>query len=55
MYYELYSLLQQYIFGLDVALTSYQDMVLTVCATVGVLFLVALPFILVWRIIKMFG
>lgn len=55
MYFDLYNLLQQYIYGLDVQLTSYMDLTLTILATIGVLFVISLPFLVVWRVIRMLG
>lgn len=52
MYFDLYALLQGFIYGADVTLTNYQDLTLTIMSTVGVLFVVGLPFMVVWRIIK---
>ncbi len=55
MYYELFALLQQYIYGAEVVLDEYQTLVLTNLATIGSLFVVAIPFIVVWRVIRFFG
>ena len=55
MYYQLFSLLQTYIYGADVVLDEYQTLVLTNVATIGRLFIIALPFVLVWRVIRLFG
>lgn len=52
IYPEFYSLLHEYIYGLDNVLTNYQDLTLTVLATMGCLFIVGLPFVLVWRVIR---
>ena len=35
-------------------LTGWQEMTLTVLATIGVVFVFALPFIIVWKIISYF-
>lgn len=53
MYYQLYSLLSQYIYGIDAVLTEFQELTLTILATCGSLFVVAIPFVLVWRVIKL--
>lgn len=52
LYSTLYSLLQQYIYGADAVLTADMSLTLTVLATAGSLFVVSLPFVLVWRIIR---
>lgn len=52
MYFSLYSLLQQYIYGLDVVLTEHMDLTLTLLATICCLFLVSLPFLVVYKLIS---
>lgn len=54
MYYKLFSILAGYIYGADVVLTGDQELTLTVISTLGVLFLVSLPFLMVWRFIRLF-
>lgn len=53
MYLQLYSILQQYIYGADVVLTEFQDLTLTLLSTMGVIFVVSLPFLLVWRVVRL--
>lgn len=52
MYQNLYELLNTYIFNGSVVATEYTDLVCTLIASIGSIFLVALPFCVVWRIIK---
>lgn len=52
MYNELYNLLQQHIYGLDAVLTGDQTLTLTILATTGCIFLVSLPFIIVWKVVR---
>lgn len=52
MYFELYTLLQQYIYGVDTVLTADMTLTLTLLSTVGSLFLVGLPFLLVWKVFR---
>lgn len=52
IYETFYSLLQQYIFG-TIESGSYQELVAILASTIGCLFVVALPFIVVWKIIRM--
>lgn len=52
MYFTLYNLLHQYIYGLETTLTADMELTLTIISTLGALFVVALPFILVWKILK---
>ena len=53
-YFELYKLLSEFLYGADAVLTGDQTLTLTILATIGALFVVALPFILVWQFIKLF-
>lgn len=52
MYYQIYNILHQYIYGLEVVLNDFQELSLTLVATGACLFVVALPFLLVWKIIR---
>lgn len=54
MYYDLYSMLSDYIYGAEAVLTGDQELTLTIVCTLGALFVVAVPFLVVWRIIKLF-
>ena len=53
IYNELFLLLHTYIYGLA-ELTPDMNLTLTFLATAGSLFVVALPFLLVWQVIKLF-
>lgn len=52
IYQNLYALIEQYIYG-NATLTPDMQLVATFIATAGSLFVVALPFCLVWRVCKM--
>lgn len=52
IYQTLYELLTQYVYGGN-ALNGDQTLTLTVLSTIGCLFVVAVPFLLVWRVITM--
>lgn len=52
MYYEIYTLIQNAVYG-SIALTGWQELFLTIVASSCVLFAIAIPFVLVWSIIKM--
>lgn len=54
MYYQLYALLGEYLYGADAVLTGDQTLTLTLISTIGALFVIALPFLVVWRCIKVF-
>ena len=54
IYYTLYVLLSQYIYGADAVLTGDMELTLTLICTLGSLFVVALPFLVTWRIIRLF-
>ena len=51
MYFELFKLLQTYLYGSDVVLDEFQTLVLTEMATIGVVFVAALPFMLVGLVV----
>lgn len=52
IYQSLYDLVNQYIYGNAVEAGTYMELVCIIVATAGCLFVMALPFILVYRIIK---
>lgn len=51
LYPTLYELLCQYIYG-SMELTEHMELTLTILSTIGSLFVVAIPFLAVWLIIK---
>ena len=51
IYQNLFDLLHTYIYG-GVALTSDMNLICTLASTIGCLFLVSLPFVIVYRVIK---
>lgn len=54
IYQQFYTLLNDYIFGSTVVAGTYEDLVCITVSTISCLILVALPFIVVWRIIRVF-
>lgn len=52
-YYELYALFQDVIYGSDAELTSDQTLTLTMLSTVACLFVVCLPFLVLWKILML--
>lgn len=54
IYQAFYTLLQDYIFGGAVVVGSYEDLVCIMVSTIAALVLVVFPFIIVWRIIRVF-
>ena len=50
MYHNLYDIIAEYIYGMD--LTQDAELTCTIMATIGCVFLVSLPFMIVWKIIK---
>lgn len=52
MYYSIYELLQTAIYG-AVTLSGWQELFLTTVASACVLFAVCVPFIVVWKVIKL--
>lgn len=55
IYNSLYTLLQDFVFGGEIISGSIPDLIATLLSTCGVVFLVSLPFMLVWRVICMIG
>ena len=53
MYNELYQLLSDFFYGSGAELTVWMDMTLTVLSTIGLLFVFAMPFVVVWNGIKL--
>lgn len=52
MYFRLYTMLQGFVYGADTVLTPDMELTLTLLSTCGSLFVVLLPFALVWRFIR---
>lgn len=52
IYTALYTLVQNAFYGSS-SLTGWQELVLTIIATAGCLFAFAVPFMIVWKVIKM--
>ena len=53
IYQALYDLVNQYVYGNSIVVGSHQDLVAVFIATCGCIFLVALPFLLVYKILKL--
>lgn len=53
IYDTLYTLVNNTIFGGSIAIGSYPDMIATVIATLGVCFIIAVPFMVLWKVIKL--
>lgn len=53
IYQALYDLLNQYVFGNSVVVGTYPDLLCTLISGTACVFLVALPFLVVWKIIKL--
>lgn len=51
IYQNLYDLIVQYVYGGNLPVDG--ELIATLIATAGSLFVVAIPFILVWRVIRM--
>ena len=52
MYYTLFNMLHDYIYGFGTTLTEHMELTLTILATIGSIFVTALPFLVVWRVLK---
>lgn len=55
MYQGFYDLIMAHVYGGVPAVTSDMELVATFIATFGSLFLVALPFLLLWKVVKIFA
>lgn len=55
IYDSIYNLLNQYIFGGNIIPSSVQESSCSLVATALCLFVVAIPFVMVWRLIKLLG
>lgn len=51
IYQNIFDIVQQYIFG-GVDLTASMDLVAITLSSIGCIFVFSLPFVIVWRIIK---
>lgn len=54
IYQGIYDLLNQYVFGNTIVEGSYQDLIAIILSTCACVFLVVLPFVVVWRIMRVF-
>ena len=52
IYQSLYDLINTYIFGGLIATGSYQELVAILFSTLGCVFLISLPFMVVWKVVK---
>lgn len=53
IYQNLYNLIVQYVYGNNVPADG--ELIATLIATAGSIFVVALPFLVVWKVIKLIG
>ena len=53
IYANILELINTYVFGGSIVSGSYEELVSIILATAGVVFLVALPFTVVWKFIKL--
>lgn len=54
IYQSIYELIQTYIYG-GIELTGEMALTATTLSTCGAIFVLSLPFVLVWRVIRMLG
>lgn len=52
IYQTLYDLVNNYIFNGSVVANSNQELVTMLVATIGSIFIIALPFLVVWQVIR---
>lgn len=55
IYTNLYDIIIQYIYGTETTLTADMQLTATILATIGAIFVVAIPFMLVIKIIQLIG
>lgn len=55
MYLGLYDLIMTHVYGGVSAITPDMELVATLIATFGSIFFVALPFLLLWKVVKIFA
>lgn len=53
LYNEIYSLIVNNIFGGSVQVGTYPDLISSLFSAIACMFVLAIPFILVWKVIKM--
>lgn len=53
IYQTLYDLINTYVFNNELVVNSVQDLAVTLFSLAGTLFCVAVPFIVVWFVIKL--
>ena len=53
IYDSIYNLIETYIFGI-VQVGTYQELICILLSSVGCIFVFSLPFVLVWKVVKMF-
>lgn len=54
IYQICYDLLNTYLFGGIVDVGTYQDLICILLSAIGCIFIFAIPFIIIWRTIKIF-
>lgn len=55
MYQGFYDLIMTHVYGGVASITPDMELVATFIATFGSLFLVSLPFLLLWKVVKIFA
>lgn len=53
VYKDIFSLIEYYIFGGGIVPGSYEELVTILLATIGSIFLISIPFIVVYKVIKL--
>ena len=53
IYDSIYNLFNTYVYGGNIVVGSHQDLVATLMSTIAVVFMVSLPFLVVWKVIKL--
>ena len=53
IYQTCYDLINQYIFNMTLQSGTHQDLIAVMLSTIATVFLFALPFLVVWKVIKL--
>lgn len=55
IYQTLYDLINNYVFAGEIVAETVPDLVTTLLSTCGTIFVVAIPFILIWKLLTLIG
>lgn len=53
LYQSCYDLIERFVFGGEIVLNSHADLIATLLSSCACILLVAFPFVIVWKVLKM--